>query len=82
MILAFPIRNSKFEILNKFGGEAGIRTLGGLTTTTVFETAPFNRSGTSPIFFCVFQRAEQAAPEALYGMKTMNALPASKNITS
>ena len=31
-----------------FGGEAGIRTLGGVTPTTVFETVPFNRSGTSP----------------------------------
>ena len=30
------------------GGETGIRTLGGLTPTTVFETAPFDRSGTSP----------------------------------
>ena len=30
------------------GGERGIRTLGGLAPTTVFETAPFNHSGTSP----------------------------------
>ncbi len=30
------------------GGEGGIRTLGTLTRTTVFETAPFNHSGTSP----------------------------------
>jgi hypothetical protein len=30
------------------GGEAGIRTLGGVAPTTVFETAPFNHSGTSP----------------------------------
>ena len=30
------------------GGEAGIRTLGGVTPTTVFETVPFDRSGTSP----------------------------------
>jgi len=29
-------------------GEAGIRTLGTLARTTVFETAPFNHSGTSP----------------------------------
>ena len=29
-------------------GEEGIRTLGTLTHTTVFETAPFDRSGTSP----------------------------------
>lgn len=30
------------------GGGAGIRTLGGVTPTTVFETAPFSRSGTPP----------------------------------
>ncbi len=30
------------------GGEAGIRTLGTVTSTTVFETAPFDHSGTSP----------------------------------
>ena len=30
------------------GGERGIRTLGALARTTVFETAPFNHSGTSP----------------------------------
>ena len=29
-------------------GEAGIRTLGTREGSTVFETAPFNRSGTSP----------------------------------
>ena len=30
------------------GGEGGIRTHGDLTATTVFETAPFDHSGTSP----------------------------------
>ncbi len=30
------------------GGERGIRTPGGLAPSTVFETAPFNRSGISP----------------------------------
>ena len=30
------------------GGETGIRTLGTIASTTVFETAPFNHSGTSP----------------------------------
>ena len=30
------------------GGGAGIRTLGGVTPTTVFETVPFNHSGTPP----------------------------------
>ncbi len=33
-----------------FGGEGGIRTLGTPKGTTVFETAPFNHSGTSPCF--------------------------------
>ena len=36
----------------KFGGETGIRTLGGLAPTTVFETAPFDHSGTSPRSGC------------------------------
>ncbi len=30
------------------GGETGIRTLGGVAPTTVFETAPIDHSGTSP----------------------------------
>ena len=30
------------------GGEGGIRTHGDRTATTVFETVPFNHSGTSP----------------------------------
>ncbi len=32
------------------GGETGIRTLGTLSGSTVFETAPFDHSGTSPRF--------------------------------
>ena len=32
------------------GGEGGIRTLGTLARSTVFETAPFDHSGTSPSF--------------------------------
>jgi hypothetical protein len=31
-----------------FSGEGGIRTLGTLAGTTVFETVPIDRSGTSP----------------------------------
>jgi hypothetical protein len=30
------------------GGEAGIRTLGGLASSLVFKTSAFNRSATSP----------------------------------
>jgi hypothetical protein len=30
------------------GGEAGIRTLGPISGTTVFKTVPLNHSGTSP----------------------------------
>ena len=36
------------EILRAKYGEGGIRTLGALARTTVFETVPFDRSGTSP----------------------------------
>lgn len=34
--------------MEPIGGETGIRTLGRLAPTTVFETAPFDHSGTSP----------------------------------
>ena len=40
--------------LPMFGGEGGIRTLGPLTRSTVFETAPFNHSGTSPRWWNCF----------------------------
>ena len=33
---------------NLSGGETGIRTLGTREGSTVFETAPFDHSGTSP----------------------------------
>ena len=38
----------KRELRRLTGGERGIRTLGTLARSTVFETAPFNHSGTSP----------------------------------
>ena len=38
----------KQVVMLEIGGETGIRTLGGVTPTTVFETAPFDHSGTSP----------------------------------
>jgi hypothetical protein len=40
------IENQTLEKEN--GGERGIRTLGTLARSTVFETAPFDHSGTSP----------------------------------
>ena len=39
------------------GGEGGIRTPGGLATTPVFKTGPFNRSGTSPRFSTLSARS-------------------------
>ena len=43
----------KYNYLQEIcGGETGIRTLGGLAPTTVFETAPFDHSGTSPRRVC------------------------------
>lgn len=38
-------------IFYKFSGETGIRTLGTVARTTVFETAPFDRSGISPVHY-------------------------------
>ena len=45
------------------GGETGIRTLGGVTPTTVFETAPFDRSGISPLARSHMQAAGPAQEE-------------------
>ena len=41
-------REAEVGSLKPIGGETGIRTLGAREGTTVFETAPFDRSGTSP----------------------------------
>ena len=38
--------------IRNVGGETGIRTLGTREGTTVFETAPFDHSGTSPQSVC------------------------------
>ena len=43
-----PVRAVSLVRNGDNGGETGIRTLGGVTPTTVFETAPFDHSGTSP----------------------------------
>ena len=42
------ISNNIKELRKISGGERGIRTLGTLASTTVFETAPFDHSGISP----------------------------------
>ena len=36
------------RVFRVYSGEGGIRTHGDPKATTVFETVPFNRSGTSP----------------------------------
>ena len=41
-------RVKKIILIINNGGEREIRTLGPASGTTVFETAPFNHSGTSP----------------------------------
>ena len=46
-------------------GEAGIRTLGRLSSTTVFKTVPLNRSGTSP-----FQNKDNIRLKANQPLKT------------
>ncbi len=42
------VAGDRLMIAFKNGGERGIRTLGTVARTTVFETAPFDHSGTSP----------------------------------
>ncbi len=46
-----PLRSAVrcFTNLLKSGGGGGIRTHGTLASTTVFETAPFDHSGTPPL---------------------------------
>ena len=44
----YAIRHGRDSAKAMNGGEGGIRTLGTRKGTTVFETAPFDRSGTSP----------------------------------
>ena len=49
--LAFIFSDKLLKLRDKYwltGGEGGIRTLGTRKGTTVFETAPFDHSGTSP----------------------------------
>ena len=43
-------KHLKMRCLKQIGGEAEIRTLGGVAPTTVFKTAALNRSATSPMF--------------------------------
>ena len=49
-----PKLKCAYATVHKTGGETGIRTLGTLARTTVFETVPFDRSGTSPIPNCYY----------------------------
>ena len=49
-IQPWPDRENAFVAAS--GGEGGIRTHGTLAGSTVFETAPFDHSGTSPRFWC------------------------------
>lgn len=53
-----PLGHLSKQLLCVHGGEGGIRTLGDLAATTVFETAPIDHSGTSPIF-CFSLRANE-----------------------
>ena len=50
MTFPFYKKSTPKRVLHFFiiGGEAEIRTLGGLAPTTVFKTAALNRSATSP----------------------------------
>lgn len=48
MIKTYRNKALKRGLIFKAGGETGIRTLGTIAGTTVFETVPFNHSGISP----------------------------------
>ena len=52
-----PTKKSPSENgLSFIGGEAEIRTLGGIAPTTVFKTAALNHSATSPLALTLFGR--------------------------
>jgi hypothetical protein len=48
LLRAQNVKKSRCPLVGVSGGETGIRTLGTLAGSTVFETAPFDHSGTSP----------------------------------
>ena len=62
--LALPPRR-----LFSLGGERGIRTPGTVTCSTVFETAPFNRSGISPRPACLRPRRPKPVTFPLLPLK-------------
>ncbi len=58
LFLYCDIKPLRFFQARFFGGGGGIRTHGTFARTTVFETAPFDHSGTPPqkIFISLFNR--------------------------
>ncbi len=54
------------------GGETGIRTLGTLAGTTVFETAPIDHSGISPLITRTFVFSTQHEPRPITGANIGN----------
>ena len=54
--------------MDESGGEGGIRTHGTREGSTVFETAPFDHSGTSPRFGVVSGGFREVGVEAQEGM--------------
>ena len=46
--IRLKVEIAQLELSDLFSGEGGIRTHGGPKPTTVFETVPFNHSGTFP----------------------------------
>ena len=81
-----------------FSGETGIRTLGTVARTTVFETVPFNRSGISPlrVQYYIFKREITnglfirilvcliipESVEKLFGLVDIAVVPVAKNDNS
>lgn len=47
------------SVFLEFSGERGIRTLGTVARTTVFETVPIDHSGTSPVFQNGWERKDK-----------------------
>ena len=62
-----PLSELWFWAVVENGGEGGIRTPGTFARTTDFESAPFDRSGTSPgrgiVQFCSHETSDDAEPQ-------------------
>ena len=66
----FPKKNTRKGCFFVNGGEAEIRTLGGLAPSTVFKTAALNHSATSPLYRYIFRGYRMLVPKYFEKVKS------------